>query len=127
MGQQCEGVSFDALHQQLGVQKFESGLIMGLLAHHVERWPGFRQSDLNVYDRQKDERDVEQITMQSPEKLQLFTSAKFVPASDETLVSLGRNSRGRGITRQHVACVTIPVGVREICGCRIGAVGQESL
>jgi len=30
------------------------------------------------------------------------------------------------MTGQHVASVTIRVGVRELCGCRIGAVGQES-
>jgi len=65
--------------------------------------------------------------MQAPEKLQLFTAAKFVPAGDETSVSDGRHGRGRGITWQHVAIVTIPVGVREICGSRICTVGQESL
>jgi len=62
--------------------------------------------------------------MQSPEKLQIFTGNKFVPASDETSVSHGRHSRGRGIAWQHVASVTIPVGVREMCGCRTGAVRQ---
>jgi len=37
----------------------------------VDRGPGFRQSDLQADARQKDERDVEQIAMLSPEKLQL--------------------------------------------------------
>jgi len=77
--------------------------------------------------RQKDERDVERIAMHTPEKLQLFTGTKFVPASDETSVSHGSHSRRRGIAWQNVASVTQPVGVREMCGCRIGAVGQESL
>ena len=62
--------------------------------------------------------------MQTPEKLQLLTSAKFVPTSDQSSISRGSHSRGRGIAWQHV---TIPVGVRETCGSRIGAVGQESL
>ena len=65
--------------------------------------------------------------MQSPEKLQLFTAAKYVTASDETSVIHGFNSRGSGITWQHVSSVMIPVGVREMFGCRIAAVGQESL
>ena len=65
--------------------------------------------------------------MQIPEKLQYFTGIKFVPTSDETSVSHGRYSRGRAIAWQHVANVALPVGVRKICGCRIGAVGQESL
>ena len=65
--------------------------------------------------------------MQGAEKLQFFTAAKFVPASDETAVSHGTHSRRRGIAWQHVASVAIPVCVREMCGCRIGAEGQESL
>jgi len=65
--------------------------------------------------------------MQTPEKVQLFTAAKFVSASVETSVSHGRNSRGRGITWKLVASVTIPVGVREVCGNCVGTVGQESL
>jgi len=65
--------------------------------------------------------------MQTPEKLQHFTSAKFVPTSDESPVTRGSHSRGRGIAWQHVASVAIPVGIREMCGSRIGAVGQESL
>jgi len=88
---------------------------------------GFRQFDPQADAMLKDERDVEQIAMQSSEKLQSFTGAKFVPASDEISVSHGSHSRRRGIAWQHVASVMIPVGVREMCGCRIGAVGQESL
>jgi len=88
---------------------------------------GFRQSDLQADSSQKDELVVEQIAMQSPEKLQHFTGGKYVSASDETSVSRGSHNRGRGIAWQHVASVTIPVCVREICGCCIGAVGQESL
>ena len=80
----------------------------------MERWSGFCQTDRQADARQKDERDVEQISMQSPEKLQFFTGAKFVPASDETLVIRGSHSRGRGIAWHNVASVTIPVGVREI-------------
>jgi len=75
----------------------------------------------------KDERDVEQNDVHTPENLKFFTGAKFVPTSDETSVSHGSYRRGRGIAWQHVASVAIPVGVREMCGCRIGAVAQESL
>ena len=59
--------------------------------------------------------------------LQHFTRAKFVPKSDEIPISCGSHSRGRVIAWQHVASVTIPVDVREICGSRVGAVGQENL
>ena len=72
MSQQDDRVRFHALHQQLGVQKFECGLRIGLLAHQVERGPGFRQFDLQTDARQKDLLDVEQIAMQSPEKLQFL-------------------------------------------------------
>jgi len=65
--------------------------------------------------------------MQTPEKLQMFTSAKLVPTSDESPNSCGSHSHGRGIAWQHVASVTIPVGVRKMCGSRFGAVGQVSL
>ena len=121
------GVRFHALHQDLGVQKFECGPRIGLLAHHVERGPSFRQFDLQTDARQEDERVVEQIDMQSPEKLQPFTGAKFIPASDETLVRNGSHSRRRGLTWLHVARVTIPVAIREMYGSRSGVVGQESL
>ena len=86
-----------------------------------------RQSDLQAHARQKDERYVKQFAIQSPEKLQHFTGAKFVPARDESPVSHGGYSRGREITREHDARVAIPVGVGEMCGCLIGVVGQESL
>ena len=82
---------------------------------------------MQAHARQKDERYVKQIAMQTPEKLQHFTSTKFVPTSDEFPISRGCHSRGRGIARQHVASVAIPVGVCEMRGCRIGAVGQDSL
>ena len=72
-------------------------------------------------------RHVKQISLQTPEELDYFTSAKSVPASDESPVSRGSQRLGRGVTRKHVASVTIPVRVREMRGCRIGAVGQESL
>ena len=57
----------------------------------------------------------------------MFTSARFVPTSDESPVIRGSHSRGRGIAGQHVASVNIPGGVREKRGCRIGAVGEENL
>jgi len=65
--------------------------------------------------------------MQTPEKLEFFTGSKFVPKSDESSVSHGSYSCGRGIAWYHVAIVTIPAGVRERCGCRIDAISQESL
>jgi len=65
--------------------------------------------------------------MQTPEKLQLFTSSNFVITSDESPVSRGSHSRGRVIAGQYVGSIAIPVCVREMRGCRIGAVGQESL
>jgi len=65
--------------------------------------------------------------MERPEKLQIFNRAKYVPASDESAVSRGIYSRDRVVTGQHVASVTIPVGVREMYGCRIVPVGQKSL
>jgi len=66
------------------------------------------------------------MAVQTSKKLQIFTGTKFVPASDETSVSHCSYNRRRGIIWLHVASVTIPVGVREMCGCHIGAVGQES-
>ena len=65
--------------------------------------------------------------MQKSEKLQHFTGAKFVPTIDESPVSHGSHSRRRGNAWQYVASVKIPGGASEMCGCRIGAVGQESL
>jgi len=65
--------------------------------------------------------------MPTPEEQQHFTSAYFVPKSDESPVSRGSHSPGRGIAWQHVASVTIPVGIREMSGSRIGAVCQERL
>jgi len=91
----------------------------------VERGSGFRQSDLQAEARQKDERDVKQIAMQTSEKLQLFTGAKFFPTSDESPVSHSIYSRGRGIAWEYFASVTL-VGVRELCGCGNVAVGQGS-
>jgi len=65
--------------------------------------------------------------MQTLENLQIFTGAKFVPASDESSVIRGSNSRSRGIAGQHLASVAITVVVRDMCGCRFGAVSQEGL
>jgi len=65
--------------------------------------------------------------MQTSENLQLFTAVKFVQASDESPFNRGACSGGRGIARQHAASVTIPAGVREMCGCSIGTMVQESL
>ena len=62
--------------------------------------------------------------MQTSEKLQNFTGAKVVPASVESPVRRDAYSGGRGIARWHVASVTILVGVREMCGRRIGTIGQ---
>jgi len=83
---------------------------------------GFRQSDLQADAKEMDEPYVEQIAIQSPEKLQPFIGAKFVPASDET--SVNHSSHTRGL---HVASVSKAVGVREMFCCSIGAVGQDSL
>jgi len=65
--------------------------------------------------------------VQTTEKLQLFTGNKSFPAIVETSVSPGSHGRTRGFTRYHPAIVTISVRVGEMCGCRIGAVGQESI
>ena len=62
-----------------------------------------------------------------PEEHDLPNRAKFIPTSDESPVSFGSHIRGRGNAWQHVASITIPVGVREMCGSLIGVLGQECL
>jgi len=121
------GSGFTRLTNNWASKNLKNDLRIGFFAHHVERGSGFRHSDLQADARQKDERDVEQIDLKTPEELQLFTGTKFVPASFEISVSHGSHSRKRGIAWHHVAGVTIPVGVREMCGSRIGTLGQESL
>ena len=65
--------------------------------------------------------------MQVAEKLDPFTSAKSVQASDKSHACRSGYSVGLGVTGQHVARVTIPILVREMRGFHTGAVGQESL
>jgi len=65
--------------------------------------------------------------MQAPKNQDPFTCAKFVPANDESPIVRGSHIRGRGITGKHVASVTLTLVVREMRGCRIGAVDQENL
>ena len=59
--------------------------------------------------------------------MDLLTSAKFVLASDDSHVRSGGQILGRGFGGLHVASFAVPVRVREMRGCRIVAVVQESL
>jgi len=65
--------------------------------------------------------------MQTPENLDVLSSAKSVPTSDETPVIRDGKRLVRVVTRQHVASVTIPVCVRGKRGSLIGVLVQECL
>ena len=126
MRRQDGWVRLHASDQDVGVQKFESGLLIGTLIHQIEVRAGLSQCAMQPEPDSRNSGILHRSVCNRPE-LHIPASALTSPPGYECFVRGGRVVVDQWIARLHVAKVQIPVRVCDMRGCGIRAVGQGFL